>query len=658
MYLDDPHHTWKQINIEYNYLNEKDKVKLYNSVKMVIWPRLFNILKEGREWKNFIRHVSDIESDIKNRYSMENLDEFIEKYCQMLNEKIQVQKNFAAILEDISAWREDQYNVDGLYRLLKESLNNEIIFFAYSWLLKYFCEMITNYFSKIGRKVPENMISKPKDKTFFLEFNQNLKGFLEGEITKKEIIDDFFNGEESFLHAFLSESDINNPSDFDMGSDDRKKENAIDYDDKNIEYINQLLTIDNVLEKYVQFKKVFLHDLMLYYYIKNGNIVDITDEKLGNALDEIFKLDRVNQETVENHKEFGLMTFNEILGMPDSSFWTKGLNISILKNNGFLVPNGFILLDDLIDRVKNWSIRQEEQEKISNYIRLKLGNNLIIRSNFLWEDWSDKSYAWMFNSYIRIKPEDIFFYVNKVIQPNNLSEVYCKEEMKPGVIIQEFIEWNFSGVWFVQNKNNKIIIEMVKWINENLVSGKCSPTSLIIDIDDWNRWWVEFNLPIKVDDLIEKLKHISKTFNDDVDVEFTIKNDEIYILQTRSITKNIDVTENNTVKVPQIPQSKIAKLVSKWDFEGKIFIIENEDDIKTIDNECIVITNNLYPSLTLKLSFIRGIVSEEWAYLAHLSIVARELGIPAIINIDNMIHEVKSKGYSRIKMINNALEFY
>jgi hypothetical protein len=67
-----------------------------------------------------------------------------------------------------------------------------------------------NYLAKTNRSTPENMVSTPQSKSFYLEFNENLKNFFDGKTTKNDIVKDFFNNENSFFDAFLSDNEITN----------------------------------------------------------------------------------------------------------------------------------------------------------------------------------------------------------------------------------------------------------------------------------------------------------------------------------------------------------------------------------------------------------------------------------------------------------------
>ena len=114
-----------------------------------------------------------------------------------------------------------------------------------------------------------------------------------------------------------------------------------------------------------------------------------------------------------------------------------------------------------------------------------------------------------------------------------------------------------------------------------------------------------------------------------MDVEFSLKDWKLYILQARPITTNLDFSVDS-FRLQSNIWSFDAFLISKWDIEWKIKIIKNSKDVDDIKEECVVICSQLFPDLIKKAHKIKWIISEKWWQLAHLSIVGREMWIPII----------------------------
>ena len=126
-------------------------------------------------------------------------------------------------------------------------------------------------------------------------------------------------------------------------------------------------------------------------------------------------------------------------------------------------------------------------------------------------------------------------------------EIYAKEKQvskdstKVAVIVQEMIYGDFSGVIFTKNPINQednIVIEYVKGLGEKLVGGEITPNQVILDrncnvIKQIGEDSLQKDLLSKLINIVIKIENHFKLPQD---VEFTIKNHIVYILQTRPIT--------------------------------------------------------------------------------------------------------------------------
>lgn len=417
-----------------------------------------------------------------------------------------------------------------------------------------------------------------------------------------------------------------------------------------------LSTIDNIIDKYVEFKKIFLHDVLALYSNKFWINNDLEEEKLERIVEELFKWDSkvsysYNSQGVSNAF---IKLSNWILHK--WVWWNKWYNLSILINNWIKVPNWIILSDKSVLKINDRSISEQEVSDLINFIKNNVWTRIVIRSNFIWEDNLNKSYAGVFNSFVNIDVNDVLEYIKKVISfdvfwVNN----YSTSQVKPGVLIQEFIKWDHSWVAFVNGNN--MVIEVVEWLNCYLVNGEKTPIVCSIEWDNIQfSWWT------LDDSLVSTLKSIFKDLyqifeNNNIDIEFTVVNGEVYILQVRPITISVDLCKSNIECNLDVDVWNI-KVISKWEFVWKIYIVEKEEDIEKINSDCIVITNKLYTNFAFKTHYIKGIISEEGWYLAHLSIVCREMSIPLIANLFWIIENLRNNWqYTTISYSNNVLNF-
>ena len=236
-------------------------------------------------------------------------------------------------------------------------------------------------------------------------------------------------------------------------------------------------------------------------------------------------------------------------------FWNKIDNLYKLKEKWINIPK-FLYY--------KWG------EPISfKEVKEKLNLPLILRSSFDLEDW-EYSFAWIFNSYFPIYNEkDFYKNINKILDYKNdkLFKNYINrnkisiDKFCINILVQEFIVWDYSWVIFTDNKN--INIEFIPGLNYMLLSWK-TDSSCRIKVNKYNRNYeiksifldyyfstiknkkltkkfIDFDFDYTeffINNYLEKLYNIvfeieKINWENELDIEFTIKGSEIYILQSR-----------------------------------------------------------------------------------------------------------------------------
>lgn len=250
----------------------------------------------------------------------------------------------------------------------------------------------------------------------------------------------------------------------------------------------------------------------------------------------------------------------------------KYKNLEILKDNNINIPP-FIVIDN------------EEELKLS----FSNKDLFAVRSSFDVEDNDDNSYAGQFDTYLNIKREEVPLYINKV--KNSYTKLnICNSKSK--VIIQEMIQSDYSGVIFTANPIgilNEIVIVAGKGLGCNIVEDKINTTTYYYNIDDKNYYYENKNLLNQeiLDNLIQISLKIKQIFNKDMDIEYAIKDDVIYILQARPITTlkydNPIVLDNSNIveSYPGISlplTQSFAKQIYADVFKSCIFNLSKKDE--------------------------------------------------------------------------------
>jgi len=220
-------------------------------------------------------------------------------------------------------------------------------------------------------------------------------------------------------------------------------------------------------------------------------------------------------------------------------FGAKTKNLEILEKAGFKVPQ-FI------------GLRGEEMMKVDiKEIGQKFScEKYAVRSSALIEDTEESSFAGQFETVLGVKLEGLDEAIDEVVKhAEEFLQKSAEPRSRPGrtdkfsIIIQEYIEPDHSGVVFTRNpvSGREMVIEWHAGVGEKLVGGEVKPSSYSVY---WNDEISKAKIPgINprmtvgwMSELIEQCKKIEGLFKFPQDVEFAVKDGEVYILQSRPIT--------------------------------------------------------------------------------------------------------------------------
>ncbi len=217
----------------------------------------------------------------------------------------------------------------------------------------------------------------------------------------------------------------------------------------------------------------------------------------------------------------------------------KAERLFIMKENGFNVPTLFCI-NEIPEKEKLLSVLND-------------GRAFSVRSSALCEDSSDNSFAGQFDSFLFVKKENVYDKIKACFLSAKKENVisYCKENginpdtIKMSVIVQEMIDSDYSGVIFSSNPQgilNESVIVMGSGTGDNVVEEKTDVTTCYYNRTD-KKYYTEKSSeksPSMTENLIEKLislcEKTEEIFGKLIDIEFSVKDDEVFILQVRPIT--------------------------------------------------------------------------------------------------------------------------
>jgi|LGOV01.1.fsa_nt_gb pyruvate,water dikinase len=219
----------------------------------------------------------------------------------------------------------------------------------------------------------------------------------------------------------------------------------------------------------------------------------------------------------------------------------KSAHLNYLKSKGLPVPGGLIIENGYFT----------SDAKIEFLSLLDPKKLYAVRSSALDEDGSNYSFAGLQDSYLNIEYNDILTKVEACYQSqfNERASEYRKtfgigDSRGMTVVIQEMVDADFAGVMFTQNPLNnridQIVVEVVQGLGEDLVSGYHTPSTYTIDKknpSDFELKDHDANLDSKlINELVKYAYIIEKIYDSPQDIEFAIKDGEVFILQARPIT--------------------------------------------------------------------------------------------------------------------------
>ncbi len=258
----------------------------------------------------------------------------------------------------------------------------------------------------------------------------------------------------------------------------------------------------------------------------------------------------------------------------------KAENLIAMHKLKLLIPSFIVIFQQKNEKLSS---------KIATFVKEELPNvtYFAVRSSSVEEDGEKYSFAGMFDSFLYVDLDNIHEKIQKVFASpqNDRVKAYKKQHgilhdiQTPAIIIQEMIDADVSGVAFGVNilhdnpndMRNEIIINSTWGVGEGVVNGSVDVDTFIvknalkkptskdiiskiatkthkISLDTHQKHHtakteVEADLQNKpsisekhILEIVEVLKRLEKHFKKPQDIEFCIKNDTLYLLQTRNIT--------------------------------------------------------------------------------------------------------------------------
>ena len=259
-----------------------------------------------------------------------------------------------------------------------------------------------------------------------------------------------------------------------------------------------------------------------------------------------------------------IKSLKELRHNDNGRFGNKAVRLGELIGQGVNVPKGFCISIDLheyVERNGSDSIPEPTLKELEDIYLSFGGKAVAVRSSSIVEDLAQSSFAGLYDSFLNIASFDSM--VQKIIQciksagqehVNEYSKNFDidRRRIKMAVIIQEMVAAEYSGVLFtanpINNRYDQYVINGAEGLGEKVVDGSVIPeqwviskeTETVINVTDKMESGVLMESGIldeaMLKSFIQNAKEIEEHFNYPQDIEWSMIEGQVYILQSRDIT--------------------------------------------------------------------------------------------------------------------------
>ena len=214
-------------------------------------------------------------------------------------------------------------------------------------------------------------------------------------------------------------------------------------------------------------------------------------------------------------------------------FGGKADNLILMRNAGIPVPEFVVVTDGKAPEI-TWEMSS-------------------VRSSADVEDGASDSFAGQFDTFLGVAKNELQEKIDLCMKSasNEGAAEYIKQrdigrDVKMSVIVQRMIDADVSGVMFTSNPQgimNECVITVGKGTGDNVVSDRTDTTSYYFNTNDGLYYYEgekDRLTSSQIHELIRISEKIKELIGDYLDIEFSVKDGKIYILQARKITTFAD----------------------------------------------------------------------------------------------------------------------
>jgi phosphohistidine swiveling domain-containing protein len=303
--------------------------------------------------------------------------------------------------------------------------------------------------------------------------------------------------------------------------------------------------------------------------------------------------------------------------------------------------------------IRNAPLTERLREEIVHaYGKLGPGTKVAVRSSGTVEDGAEASFAGMFRSHLDVQGAENVVAKVKDDWASAFGErtlAYAKKQGKHAgdesiaVVVMKMVRSDKSGVMFTMDptsgKTDRLVIESTQGLGEAVVGGEIVPDRAVISkgpfqvLDEAKSG--DGKNALTVDELrqLQTLaQQVEKHYGSPQDIEFAFEGGKAYLVQTRPITKVETAGKVPTVTIRPGAVSLVEGVrASSGTVTGRVRIVRSAADASRFQDGDILVADKTLPDWVPLMMRASAIVTNNGGLISHAAIVARELGVPAIV---------------------------
>lgn len=274
-----------------------------------------------------------------------------------------------------------------------------------------------------------------------------------------------------------------------------------------------------------------------------------------------------------------------------------------------------------------------------------LGALVAVRSSATSEDGASASAAGQHDSVLAVRGTDAVCAAILRCWASLWSEravAYRRGRAAPGgaplqmaVIVQQFLDADVSGVLFTGEQR---VLEAVRGQGDQLVGGEVTPDSWRIDEGGTQTARAGSSAQgvcldeAQVRELDALGERVSRALGKPADIEWSLVGDRFHVLQARPITAAVPGPGPVGAPAPRIGTLR-GTPASGGTVTGTARTVRGPQDFRRVRQGDVLICRSTDPAWTPLFRIAGAVITEAGGVLSHAAIVARELGIPAVLAV-------------------------